>query len=92
MRSLRAASGSVLVVDERVADVFTVEVEDGERFQSGWSALHCLPLSMLEPPAAGTGTIMRAPTLRRYAQEAGFRDIEVLPIENDLWRFYLLQG
>ncbi len=92
MRSLRAASGSVLVVDERVADVFTVEVEDGERFQSGWSALHCLPLAMLEPPAAGTGTIMRAPTLRRYAQEAGFRDIEVLPIENDLWRFYLLQG
>jgi SAM-dependent methyltransferase len=90
MRSLRAEGGTVLVVDERCADSFTTDVEDGERFQQGWSALHCLPLSMLEPPAAGTGTIMRAPTLRMYAQAAGFADIEVLPIENGLWRFYLL--
>lgn len=90
MRSLRAEGGTVLVVDERVADTFTVEVEDGERFQGGWSAVHCLPVSMLEPPAAGTGTIMRAPTLRKYAQGAGFSDIDVLPIENELWRFYLL--
>ena len=40
MRSLRAEGGTVLVVDERVADTFTVEVEDGERFQGGWSAVH----------------------------------------------------
>ena len=92
MRSLRAEGGTVLVVDERVADTFTVDVEDGERFQWGWSALHCLPLSLAGPPAAGTGTIMRAPTLRRYAIEAGFKDVDVLPIENDLWRFYILQG
>lgn len=92
MRSIRAEGGRVLVVDERVADAFTVDVEDGERFQGGWSALHCLPLSLLEPPAAGTGTVMRAPTLRGYAQAAGFSDLEVQPIHNDLWRFYLLNG
>jgi hypothetical protein len=33
---------------------------------------------------------MRAPTLRRYAQDGGFADVEVLPVENMLWRFYRL--
>ncbi len=91
MRGLRAEGGTVLVADERVADDFSTEVEDGERFQWGWSALHCLPCALTEPPAAGTGTIMRTPTLRRYALEAGFSDVEVLPIENDFWRFYRLR-
>jgi hypothetical protein len=33
---------------------------------------------------------MRQQTLRRYAREAGYADAEILPIENDLWRFYRL--
>ncbi|MHB8464351.1 MAG: class I SAM-dependent methyltransferase [Acidimicrobiales bacterium] len=90
MRSLRAPTGTVLVADERVADTFTVDVDFGERFQWGWSALHCLPTAMVAPPAAGTGTVMRTPTFRKYAQDAGFSDIEVLPIDNDFWRFYRL--
>jgi SAM-dependent methyltransferase len=92
MRSLRGPAGTVLVADERVADTFTTDVEPGERFQWGFSALHCLPTAMAAPPAAGTGTLMRTPTLRRYAQAAGFADAEVLPIENDFWRFYRLVG
>ncbi len=28
----------------------------------------------------------------RYAREAGFTGFEVLPIENDFWRFYRLAG
>jgi hypothetical protein len=28
--------------------------------------------------------------MRRYAREAGFADAEILPIENDFWRFYRL--
>lgn len=90
MRALRAPGGTVLVADERVADTFTTEVEGGERFQWGWSAIHCLPCALTDEPAAGTGTIMRAPTFRAYAREAGFTDVEVLPIENDFWRFYRL--
>jgi SAM-dependent methyltransferase len=90
MRALRAPAGIVLVADERVADHFTVDVDPGERFQWGWTTLHCLPTALTAPPAAGTGTIMRAPTLRRYAQAAGFTDIEILPIEHDFWRFYRL--
>jgi hypothetical protein len=33
---------------------------------------------------------MRLTILRHYAAEAGYQDVEVLPIENDLWRFYRL--
>jgi hypothetical protein len=33
---------------------------------------------------------MRADTLHAYAQEAGFSDLQILPIENDFWRFYRL--
>jgi hypothetical protein len=40
---------------------------------------------------AGTGTVMRSDTVRGYAQQAGFADFEVAPIENDFWRFYLLR-
>jgi SAM-dependent methyltransferase len=91
MRSLRAEGGTILVADERVADHFTTDVDEAERFQWGFSALHCLPTAMTAPPAAGTGTIMRSPTFRRYAEAAGL-EVEVLPIENDFWRFYRLVG
>jgi hypothetical protein len=33
---------------------------------------------------------MRPATLRRYALEAGFKEVEILPIEHDLFRFYRL--
>jgi hypothetical protein len=36
--------------------------------------------------------VMRPATLRHYAGEAGFSGVEILPIENDLWRFYRLVG
>ena len=45
-----------------------------------------------EQPSAATGTAMRADTLREYAAGAGFSRFEVLPIENDFWRFYRLEG
>ena len=92
MRSLRAGGSTVLVADERVADSFTLDVDEAERFQFGWSALHCLPTALTAPPAAGTGTVMRTPTFRRYATEAGFDYVDVLPIDNDFWRFYRLVG
>ena len=46
----------------------------------GWSAR--------TPP--GTGTVIREDTVRGYAEQAGFAECEVAPIENDFWRFYLL--
>jgi 2-polyprenyl-3-methyl-5-hydroxy-6-metoxy-1,4-benzoquinol methylase len=90
MRSLVGENGTVLVVDERVGEDLTAPSGEIERLMYGFSILHCLPVGMAEQPSAGTGTVMRPATLRRYASEAGFSEVEVLPIENDLWRFYRL--
>jgi hypothetical protein len=92
MRSLAGDTGAVLVVDERVGDTFTAKGNEVEWMMYGWSVLHCLPVGMADHPSAATGTVMRMDTLRRYAQEAGFRDIEVLPIENFFFRFYRLNN
>jgi hypothetical protein len=46
---------------------------------------------MAHQPSAGTGTVMRPSTLKGYAQEAGFTDLEILPIKDfGFWRFYRL--
>ena len=89
-RSLLAEGGSVVIGDERVADRFTAPGDDLERFYYGFSILHCLPVGMVGDDPAGTGTVMRADTVKRYADEAGFGSFEVLPIENDFYRFYRL--
>jgi 2-polyprenyl-3-methyl-5-hydroxy-6-metoxy-1,4-benzoquinol methylase len=89
-RELIGDAGSVVVADERVADAFTVPANDLERFYYGFSVLHCLPVGMVGEGAAGTGTVMRADTVRRYADEAGFGGVEILRIENDFYRFYRL--
>ncbi len=90
-RRLVGTSGVVLVGDERTADAFDPQAGDLERLYYGFSVTHCLPVGMVGAGAAGTGTVMRAATVRRYALDAGFADVEVLPIENDFWRFYLLR-
>jgi hypothetical protein len=50
----------------------------------------CLPGAMGDPRTAATGAVMRPATLRRYAHEAGFRNAEILPIQDESWRFYRL--
>lgn len=89
-RGLLADGGSVVIGDERVADSFSAPGDDIERFYYGFSVLHCLPVGMVGEGAAGTGTVMRADTVQRYAEEAGFSGFEVLPIDNDFYRFYRL--
>ncbi len=89
-RGLLAEGGSVVVADELVPDTFTASGDDVERFYYGFSILHCLPVGMVGEGAAGTGTVMRTDTVRHYAEEAGFGGFEVLPIENDFYRFYRL--
>jgi 2-polyprenyl-3-methyl-5-hydroxy-6-metoxy-1,4-benzoquinol methylase len=88
-RTLLKGGGSLLIADERVHERFTPHNTD-ERLFYGWSVLFCLPTGMAETPSAGTGAVMRLDTLQRYAAEAGFREVEVLPITHDLWRFYRL--
>jgi 2-polyprenyl-3-methyl-5-hydroxy-6-metoxy-1,4-benzoquinol methylase len=90
-RALLADGGLTFIADERTEATFTAPAGDIERLFYGFSLFHCLPVGMIGEGAAGTGTVMRADTVRRYATEAGFSSCEVLPIENDSWRFYLLR-
>jgi hypothetical protein len=72
MRQLTKEHGAVLVMDERVGDAFTAKGNDVEWMMYGWSILHCLPVGMVDPPAVGTGTVMRPETLQRYAEKPAF--------------------
>jgi SAM-dependent methyltransferase len=96
VKALRAArdmlteGGSVVIADERVADRFSAPGDEVERFNYGWSILHCLAVGMLDHDSAGTGAVIRSDTVRAYAAEAGFGRVDVLPIEHDFWRFYRL--
>jgi ubiquinone/menaquinone biosynthesis C-methylase UbiE len=89
-RGMLGQSGSVIIADELVEDEFTAPACELERYHYGWSVVSCLPATMGDPRTAATGAVMRSPTLRRYAQEAGFRSVEVLPLETPTWRFYRL--
>jgi SAM-dependent methyltransferase len=91
-RELLADGGSVLVADERVADVFTAPGDATERMMYGWSILHCLPATLATDHVEANGTVLRAPTLARWAAGAGFPEFEVLAIDNPFWRFYRLGG
>jgi 2-polyprenyl-3-methyl-5-hydroxy-6-metoxy-1,4-benzoquinol methylase len=89
-REVLASPGWVVVADELVEDEFTAPASLLERYVYGWSVVGCLPAVMGDPQTAATGAVMRPATLRRYAAEAGFTDMEVLPVKAETFRFYLL--
>jgi hypothetical protein len=79
------------VVDERTRDRFDGSFDAVEAYFYGWSIFDCLPAGRAATPSAATGTVMRPGTLRGYAEAAGFTGFEVLPIEHDAFRLYLLR-
>jgi predicted O-methyltransferase YrrM len=89
-RQMLSEDGTLLVVDGLVADEFTVPASPRERTEYGWSVVSCLPGAMADPQTAATGAVMRPSVLRQYALQAGFGEVEVLPIHTDYWRFYRL--
>jgi len=92
MRAMVRPGGTVLVVDERVAEDFTAPGDIVERLMYGYSLTCCLPDSMSTRPSVATGTVMRPATLAGYARDAGFGRIEVLDVDHDFLRFYRLQA
>jgi SAM-dependent methyltransferase len=83
--------GSMVVMDEAVADSFAPDGDELERIMYGFSLLVCLPDGLSSPPSVGTGTVMRPSTLQGYGEAAGFSGFDVLPIEEfGFWRFYRL--
>jgi SAM-dependent methyltransferase len=92
MRNLAKPDGAILVIDERAAEAFEPATESPvERMFYAASVLCCLPVGTAEVPSAATGTVMRPATFAGYAGAAGM-DVEILPIEHDLFRFYLLSS
>jgi 2-polyprenyl-3-methyl-5-hydroxy-6-metoxy-1,4-benzoquinol methylase len=89
MSRLAGDAGVVLVADERTEDQFAAPGSEMERFLYAFSPLHCLAVSM-QDGGAGTGTVMRADTVRRYAAEAGFGRVEVLDVDHPQFRLYEL--
>jgi hypothetical protein len=61
-----------------------------EHFNYGWSVLHCPAVGSTDHDSAATGTVLRPDKLRAYAEAAGFTRVDILPINNDFWRFYRL--
>ncbi len=92
IRGLLGPGAPLLVVDERVADSFTAPGDEIERLCYAFSVLHCLPATLAESPEIANGTVLRADTVREWARAAGYTGVEVLPIANDLWRFYRLDS
>ena len=90
MRTMARSDGAVLVIDEKVADAFTAPGDDVEKLMYGYSVLVCLPDAMSGNSTGATGTVFRRSTMEEYARAAGFSNIDVLPVEHDMWRFYRL--
>ena len=89
-RSMRP-DGVVVVMDEAVGEEFRAPADDVDRIMYGYSLFVCLPDGLSTAPSVGTGTVLRPATLRKYALEAGFADVEVLPIDDfGFFRFYRL--
>jgi len=95
MRELAAGQGTVIVMDERVANDFSEALDNNPLEQAvyGFSCMCCLADCKSRSPNVATGTVMRPKLLRAYAQQAGFKDIEIMPAEgDDFFRFYKLIG
>jgi len=90
IREITAKDGAVFIADEAVSDNLSDNYNIIGRYNYNCSVLHCLPQSMVFPDSAAIGTIMGPEKLRKFASVAGFRKVDILPIENLLWRFYRL--
>lgn len=91
MHEMVAPDGVVLVADELVGE--TLEENNGSflgQLFYNFSVLHCLPQAMVYPDSAATGAVMPVSKLESYAKKAGFSRVDVLSIDNPLWRFYRL--
>ncbi|WES63001.1 methyltransferase domain-containing protein [Microbacter sp. GSS18] len=89
-REALAPGGVAVIMDEAAADRFGSDADELERLLYGFSLFVCLPDGMSHAPSAGTGTVMRADTLRGYARSAGWQGADVVVPEFGMWRFYRL--
>jgi 2-polyprenyl-3-methyl-5-hydroxy-6-metoxy-1,4-benzoquinol methylase len=90
MRGLLGPDAAALVSDEKVAESLAENTGPLGRLYYNFSVLHCLPQSMAHPGSAATGAVIRPSTVRRYAADAGFTRVEILPVDHPLFHLYRL--
>lgn len=93
LRNARAAvrpGGTVLVVDERADEAFTAPGDEVQRFFAGASAIWCLPQGRVGADPEPVGAVIRPDDMRDLARRAGYRRVDIVPIEHPFWRFYRL--
>jgi ubiquinone/menaquinone biosynthesis C-methylase UbiE len=90
MRDMVSANGAVLVGDVKMKDKLEEKNDFAGRLYYNFSVLLCLPQSMEYPNSAATGAAMTPSSFRKYAKEAGFSKVDILPIEHFMWQFYRL--
>lgn len=90
MRRLASPSGTVLVVEMKIGESFTLPAPANDRLNYGWSVLTCLASSMCGEEPAGTGTLLRRGTLESYARRAGFSSVEDAGVPHEGWTFWRL--
>ena len=90
--AVAAPAGTVLVIEERSGEAFSLPASPNDRLNYGWSVLTCLASAMSGPGAAGTGTVLRRGTLESYARRAGFSSIEDAGVPHEAWTFWRMRS
>lgn len=90
MRRLARPDGVVLVAAYRVGERFSPWNGTPDWFRYGESVFHGLPSAMTGVHSAGTGSVLRPAMLRQYATEAGFGNVDALPVGNGRFQVYRL--
>lgn len=90
LRNVLAEEGTVLIGDAKVADELQAPAGDLDRLFAAFSVLHCLPATLAEGDGHAHGTVLRAPTVHRWSEAAGYSSFATLEIEHPVWTFYRL--
>jgi SAM-dependent methyltransferase len=70
-----APGGLVIVQEDDAPDTPATPGDAALRFMAGSSVLVCLPLSRTDPGSAATGALLGPAAVRRYAGQAGYREV-----------------
>jgi 2-polyprenyl-3-methyl-5-hydroxy-6-metoxy-1,4-benzoquinol methylase len=90
MREVVSTNGAILIGDVSMKDKLAEKNDFAGKLYYNFSVLLCLPQSVNHTNSASTGAAMTTSTFKKYAIEAGFSKINVLPIDHFLWTFYRL--
>ncbi len=90
MKDVVSENGAVLVGDVKMKEKVEEKNDFAGKLYYNFSVLMCLPQSMEYPNSQGTGAAMTPSTFRKYAKDAGFSKVDILPVEHFIWRFYRL--